>query len=305
MIIRVEKRASYVAIDKTCIEDTRLSFKAKGLHTYLMSRPDNWKPMIEQLKTVSSDGREAVRTGMKELENYGYIVRKPIRDRTKIVGWEHIVYENPQSACSEQESDFQMLDNQMLGNRTLINNDLISNDLNKSTSSPTGDYTDEFLSFWEKYPRKVGKQQAFKSWKSIEDNTRVIEALDNYLADKQDTDKKHIKHPTTFLNNHKDFLEDSSFPLFRDNYKNLFGKYNQHIEKDALDLIERGLDEQMLLLSMAVAKKTGKTVTWPYLKAICERWLKEGIKTFADYQHKEGQYVRRPNGEKSFSVHNR
>lgn len=43
-VIRVKKRPSnFVMMDKTFLEDDRLSYKAKGLLAYLLSKPDDWK----------------------------------------------------------------------------------------------------------------------------------------------------------------------------------------------------------------------------------------------------------------------
>ena len=42
-VIRVQKRpSSFVMMDKSFLEDTRLSYKAKGILAYLLSKPDNW-----------------------------------------------------------------------------------------------------------------------------------------------------------------------------------------------------------------------------------------------------------------------
>lgn len=41
-IIRVEKHTkNFVVINKKFLEDKRISFKAKGILTYLLSKPDN------------------------------------------------------------------------------------------------------------------------------------------------------------------------------------------------------------------------------------------------------------------------
>jgi len=82
VIIRVQKRDHpFVIIDKSALEDRRLSFRAKGLHAYLLSRPDNWVPNREHLATVSTEGIFAVRTVLKELEDAGYITREKERDQ--------------------------------------------------------------------------------------------------------------------------------------------------------------------------------------------------------------------------------
>ena len=121
-IVRVNKRKNpYVVMDKTGLEDENLSFKAKGLLAYLLSKPDNWTARINHLKKVSKDGRDSVRTGLKELEEHGYLTRKPIRDeKGQIKEWESVIREIP---TSSPETDFPTLDNPTLDNPTLIIND--------------------------------------------------------------------------------------------------------------------------------------------------------------------------------------
>ena len=76
MIIRVKKGEDpYVRIDKVPINDTRLSWKARGLLLYLLSKPDDWKVRIEHLITQAPDGERAVRSGIKELIEAGYMVK--------------------------------------------------------------------------------------------------------------------------------------------------------------------------------------------------------------------------------------
>lgn len=142
-VIRVHKRNRYVIVDKTGLEDSRLSFKAKGLLAYLLSKPDNWEAQIEHLKTVSKDGRDSVRTGLKELEDYGYLYRAPVKGEDgKIKYWERNVYETPElnpyhegepqtdnpKVDKKPETDNPHVENPQEENPTLMNNDLINND---------------------------------------------------------------------------------------------------------------------------------------------------------------------------------
>lgn len=150
-IIRVEKHTkNFVVINKKFLEDKRISFKAKGILTYLLSKPDNWQVMTSELIEASSDGEAAVRSALKELEKYGYYKKYPVRTEngTKIDHWESLVYESPQDEAPEQskaaenkaddspeKSDslfcgFPKVENQLVGNPALINNDF-----NKSTTT--------------------------------------------------------------------------------------------------------------------------------------------------------------------------
>ena len=66
-VIRVRKRPNnFVMLDKTFLEDDRLSFKAKGILAYLLSKPDNWKVIVGNLVKYSKDGKSAVYAGLKE-----------------------------------------------------------------------------------------------------------------------------------------------------------------------------------------------------------------------------------------------
>jgi len=72
-IVRIEKRDHpYVQIDKRCLEDTRLSWKSKGILAYLMAGTSS-AVTITSLQQVSSDGKSAIRSAIKELVEYGYL----------------------------------------------------------------------------------------------------------------------------------------------------------------------------------------------------------------------------------------
>lgn len=132
-VIRVRKRPNnFVMIDKTFLEDERLSFKAKGILAYLLSKPDNWKVIVGNLVKFSKDGKSAVYAGLKELKECGYYVKTPIRseDGRRISRWESTVYEMPDSLLSDfQEIDNEEIENQYLENRER-NNNYYNNKLN-------------------------------------------------------------------------------------------------------------------------------------------------------------------------------
>lgn len=94
-IMRIQKRDSYVVIDKTLLNNKELSWKAKGLHSYLMGLPDDWKVQEADLIKRSKDGKESTRSAIKELTDAGYIKRIAIREKGKFKSWEFVVYELP------------------------------------------------------------------------------------------------------------------------------------------------------------------------------------------------------------------
>ena len=76
---------------------------------------------------------------------------------------------------------------------------------------------DQFEKFWKAYPRKVGKLQATKTWNKIKPDQNlfddIIRGVEAYKKTKQwidemkTTDKRHIPHPSTFLNDQRYYDE--------------------------------------------------------------------------------------------------
>jgi hypothetical protein len=49
-IRRAARRHRFVIVDQAAVEDTRLSWAARGLLAYLLSWPDDWKVLVNDLK---------------------------------------------------------------------------------------------------------------------------------------------------------------------------------------------------------------------------------------------------------------
>jgi SOS-response transcriptional repressor LexA len=65
-------------------------------------------------------------------------------------------------------------------------------------------YSNEFEQFWNEYPRKVDKKKAHTSFKKCIKKhpiDSIVNGTKKYARQVQNTEKKFIKHPATFLNN--------------------------------------------------------------------------------------------------------
>jgi hypothetical protein len=85
-------------VDKTGVEDDRLSWKARGLLVFLLSKPDNWEVYTAYLVKSGPDGRASVLSGLRELEAFSYIQR--VRNRSSDGTWDGTdvhVFETPQA----------------------------------------------------------------------------------------------------------------------------------------------------------------------------------------------------------------
>ncbi|MFD4630317.1 hypothetical protein ACFVYR_21040 [Streptomyces sp. NPDC058284] len=65
----------FVQIANALFRDARISFKAKGLFGLITSHRDGWRVTVAGLARAGTDGRDAVASGLKELEDHGYLVR--------------------------------------------------------------------------------------------------------------------------------------------------------------------------------------------------------------------------------------
>lgn len=76
------------------------------------------------------------------------------------------------------------------------------NNKNKELNNIKEIYKEKFEDFWNLYPRKVGKDNAYKSWLKLlpEDRQKCIEVIPLHSSQEQWKTKEYIPHPATWLN---------------------------------------------------------------------------------------------------------
>ena len=118
-MVRIKKKYTkgFTTINNDILNDTELSFKAKGLFSYLWSLPDDWVYYETEVAKHSTDGRGSVRSGLKELEEKGYLKRGRERnEKGQLVN-----------------ADWQLADTPMFKKRTLEKRTLEKRTLEKRT----------------------------------------------------------------------------------------------------------------------------------------------------------------------------
>lgn len=89
------------------LRDPNLSNKARGLLSTMLSLPDNWDYTTRGLAKICKDGVDGITAQLKELEQYGYLIRHRIRDTGgRIVDMEYIIYERPHTASPDTEKPY-------------------------------------------------------------------------------------------------------------------------------------------------------------------------------------------------------
>lgn len=173
---RVFKNEDYSIISNDLFNDERLSWKAKGLMGWLLSRPAGWKIFLKDLQTRSKDGRDATAAAIKELIENGYIERTQVREKGIFKGYHYNVYESPRQ---ENRTGKTAADNPNTENPTLVITELnkelskeiydkTKNESSKQTKQkPVFDFTDfsqsdqDSINEWLQY--KTERKEPYKS----------------------------------------------------------------------------------------------------------------------------------------------
>ncbi|WP_317854837.1 DUF6017 domain-containing protein [Chakrabartyella piscis] len=92
----VVKSRSYTVMGNHHLKNKKLSLKAKGLLSVMLSVPDSWKHSIAGYASICRDGVDGVRSAIKELEEHGYITRcRKRNDKGHLTITEYTIYETP------------------------------------------------------------------------------------------------------------------------------------------------------------------------------------------------------------------
>lgn len=109
-VIRVHKSKNYTVMSNTHLRDKRLSLKAKGLLSVMLSLPDNWDYSIAGLVAISKENETAVKSALNELKDNNYVVvtkENPTKSNGGRIKYTYEVYEEPH----KQRVDGQGLEN--------------------------------------------------------------------------------------------------------------------------------------------------------------------------------------------------
>ena len=94
-IFRQKLTRNFTTIPNDLLKNSELSWKAKGIHAYLLSLPETWIVRLNHLKSISTDGYDSTVAGVHELLDEKYLWRRPCCGENP-GGWEYYVYQYPQ-----------------------------------------------------------------------------------------------------------------------------------------------------------------------------------------------------------------
>ena len=133
-VIRVQKTENYTVMSNHHLRNRKLSLKAKGLMSLMLSLPPEWDYSVGGLAAICKEGATAVRSALKELEENQYLIRERKNSEKGYFVYEYTLYEIPISSYTEnRQAGDTHADSLHAENRTQINKDkLTTNKLNKN-----------------------------------------------------------------------------------------------------------------------------------------------------------------------------
>ena len=124
-VFRLERTRDYTVMSNHHLRDKRLSLKAKGLLSQMLSLPENWDYTLSGLAYINQESKDAIRSAVNELERTGYVQRRQTTDANgKFSVNEYIIYERPVSGNPSPEkpsSDNPTPDKPLQDNPTQLN----------------------------------------------------------------------------------------------------------------------------------------------------------------------------------------
>jgi len=193
---RANGNSNHAKVNLTCVEDARISGLAKALHLYAMSRQEGCSLSIADLTTIFREGRRAIYTALRQLEDAGYLVREQGKGR-------HV-----DGRPSFGEYLCHWYDEPVI--EAVTSPIGASEQAQKDT--PSIGYSAEFEVFWKAYPRKHGKRSAWQCWNDrLNEGTSVSDMLlacRNYrcYVEKEDIPMRHMMRANVFLPKYKEWL---------------------------------------------------------------------------------------------------
>lgn len=187
--IKTKKEKNYTVLDNTFIKDTRLSWKAKGLMTYLLSLPDDWTIHLSEIEKHATDGKSALRSAINELKDLGYLKAEQKRENNRFAEMVYIIIENP--AEDFPLTDFQQTENlqtenlnsenqtlQNTNNDKVLNEQSTDNNIPKPKKHKLGNYKNVLLTDEEiqKLCEKLGAEKA----KAVANNFSELKEMKGY-----------------------------------------------------------------------------------------------------------------------------
>lgn len=147
-IYRVKKNKDFFVASNEPFNDERLSWEARGIMGYLLSKTDGWELREQDLVSKGPAGKHKIKRAVNELKEYGYIRRIRERNADGTFAYVTEIYETPRAnpdykATTEQAANRLSVDGSSANGKPgpLVNTESVNtnNGLSRSDERPARD----------------------------------------------------------------------------------------------------------------------------------------------------------------------
>jgi hypothetical protein len=167
----------------------------------LLSHSQGWSLSIQSIAEQNQEGRDAIRSAIAELEQFGYLFREQVNENGRFgeVVW-----------ITQDPTDYPLPENPLPENPTPKNN----NTKEEQVKNNERIYAQElFKEFWKEYPRKLDKAKAARAFSSALNRASFEDILAGAIQYKNDPNRidEFTKYPASWLN--ADAWENGPLPF--------------------------------------------------------------------------------------------
>lgn len=217
---------SFSSIPNGIILDSNLSAKAKGIFVYFLSRPDGWKFYASEIVKHFTDGKDSIRSGIKELCDKGYLrVFRFKNEQGQFNGWVYEILLNADGGKTESGfSDFGKPATNKTDNKNKTKDskkekiyikkkeslelpleDVETNAKAEEKTEAKSELDEQAAEIYKLYPRKAARPDAIKAIKKalkVVGYTDLYAKTQKYATAVKESQKElsYIPYPATWFN---------------------------------------------------------------------------------------------------------
>lgn len=94
-VFKIEKTKGYTIMSNYHLKDRCLTYKAKGLLSFMLSLPSDWDYSLKGLCAISKESRDGIRSILKELQEHHYLEIEKTRGDKGYFEYNYLIYEIP------------------------------------------------------------------------------------------------------------------------------------------------------------------------------------------------------------------
>jgi hypothetical protein len=93
----IKPNVPFGMVPNSLLNSKNVSLKAKGLFAFIQSKPDGWNFSVEKISFQCKEAKSSVSEGLKELEVFGYLLRKQSHEKGRLGAIDYELFFKPKA----------------------------------------------------------------------------------------------------------------------------------------------------------------------------------------------------------------